>query len=394
MKKTIKFKIGLTVLGLLFIAGSAYALTPMEQLGKNLYFDENLSEPAGQACASCHHPFASFVDPDGAVPVSEGVNPGLFGNRNSPLSAYAAYSPVPFWNAEGLYIGGQFWDGRALDLADQAKQPFLNPVEMANPDRKTVIRKIQKSSYAGLFAKVCKSTLKDIDAAYDCMANAIAAFEMTAELNRFSSKFDCFVAAAGDAGQVNLNNWNNYTGNGLTGEELYGLALFNDVPANGGANCAACHPSSAPADGSAPGAVFTDFSYDNLGVPANPELLALPGNAGFVDLGLGQHLRTTGFDFCASNPDVCKPANEDGKVKVMSLRNIAMTAPYMHNGVFTTLHQVVDFYNTAGVDPKWGPPEVAANVNRGELGDLGLLPGDVDAIVAFLNTLTDGYICQ
>ena len=136
-------------------------LTPIEELGSFLYFDTNLSEPAGQACASCHEPAFGFVDPDSHLPVSEGVIPGLFGGRNSPMSAYAMYAPIlDFDEGEGLWIGGQFWDGRAtgdvLDdpLADQALGPFVNPVEMNNPDKASVIADVAASSYAGLFEQV------------------------------------------------------------------------------------------------------------------------------------------------------------------------------------------------------------------------------------------------
>jgi len=89
-------------------------LTPVEELGQFLYFDENLSEPAGQSCASCHDPGFGFVDPDVGLPVSEGVILGLFGGRNSPSSAYAMYAPVRYFDdVEGLWVGGQFWDSRA-----------------------------------------------------------------------------------------------------------------------------------------------------------------------------------------------------------------------------------------------------------------------------------------
>src|SRR5688572_1719182 len=114
-------------------------LTPKEDLGKLLYFDQGLSEPDGQSCASCHEPSAGFDDPDADLPVSEGVIPGRFGGRNSPISAYAMYSPSLHFNmVEGLWVGGQFWDGRGTGavlgdpLADQALGPFLNPVEMHN----------------------------------------------------------------------------------------------------------------------------------------------------------------------------------------------------------------------------------------------------------------------
>jgi cytochrome c peroxidase len=115
-------------------------LTPIKQLGQHLYFDENLSEPAGQSCASCHDPGFAFVDPDKGQPASEGVILGLFGGRNSPSAAYAMYSPIRYFDEqEGLWIGGQFWDSRATGeelgdpLADQALGPFLNSVEMNNP---------------------------------------------------------------------------------------------------------------------------------------------------------------------------------------------------------------------------------------------------------------------
>jgi cytochrome c peroxidase len=122
----------------------------------------NLSEPAGQACASCHEPSAGFVDPDSDLPVSEGVIPGRFGGRNSPASAYAMYAPTRYFDdVEGLWIGGQFWDSRATGealgdpLADQALGPFLNPVEMANPSKATVVRDARNGSYGDLFVRVC-----------------------------------------------------------------------------------------------------------------------------------------------------------------------------------------------------------------------------------------------
>ena len=123
-------------------AASAQAapLTAQEQLGKNIYFDAQLSEPAGQACASCHDTGAGFADPDRHLPVSEGVIPGRFGNRNSPSAAYATFFP-PFTTKGGIR-GGQFWDGRAATLAEQAKGPLLNPLEMDNPDKASVVKKV------------------------------------------------------------------------------------------------------------------------------------------------------------------------------------------------------------------------------------------------------------
>jgi len=167
-------------------------LTTQGELGKLLYFDENLSEPAGQSCASCHLPTAGWADPDTNLPVSEGVIPGRFGGRNSPVSAYAVFFPE-FSFTNNIAIGGQFWDGRATNLTEQAKGPFLTPVEMNNPDRETVLADIQASSYSNLFEQVCGPVV-DVDTSYHCMAEAIAAFESSEELNQFTSKFDAVQA--------------------------------------------------------------------------------------------------------------------------------------------------------------------------------------------------------
>ena len=148
--------------------GLARGMTPMEDLGRHLYFDENLSTPPGMSCASCHQPDAGFADPDTDIPVSQGIVPTRFGNRNSPSAAYAAFSPVFYYDEdEELYIGGQFWDGRAATLADQAKGPFLNPLEMKNPNKKTVVRRVKKSDCASLFLDVYgPGAFEDIEAAY------------------------------------------------------------------------------------------------------------------------------------------------------------------------------------------------------------------------------------
>jgi len=298
-----------------------------------------------------------------------------FGNRNSPTAAYAAYSPdfgTITEDDETLYAWGQFWDGRAKDLVEQAKGPFLNPLEMNNPNKRTVIVKIRNSEYAGFFEEVTGVNLKDpsdsnVELAYNKVAEAIASYESTSEVNQFSSKYDLYVA-----GEVQL-----------TDEERLGLELFE-----GKALCSQCHPSE-------PGpyadqALFTDYTYDNLCIPKNMDNLFYdlprkfnPEGAGFIDYGLGGFLKSSG---------IMGWENEAGKVKVSTLRNIAVTSPYMHNGVFGSLTQVVDFYNTRdNVSANWPAPEVAENVNIGELGDLGLNENEVHALVAFMETLTDGY---
>ena len=335
-----------------------------QDLGRQLFFDANLSSPAGQSCSSCHLPSAGFADPDREIPVSRGVHPDRFGNRNTPTAAYAAFSPeFHFDESEGIYFGGQFFDGRATNLIEQAKQPFLNPVEMANADELSVVEKVRQSEYAPLFMTVYGAQIfDDTEAAFNSIADAIAEFERSDEVNPFSSKFDYY-----QTGEATLSE-----------QELRGLALFN---AEDKGNCAACHPSGS-ADGTIP-ALFTDFSYDNLGVPANPQSPFLtqsgdfnPDGTAFVDFGLGGEL-----------VDVA----ENGKFKVPTLRNIAITGPYMHNGVFNTLEDVVRFYNTRDIDSTWPTAEVAENVNIDELGNLGLTADEEADIVAFLKTLTDGY---
>lgn len=339
---------------------SARPASPLseQQLGRFLYFDRHLSNPIGQSCASCHLPSAGFADPDQDLPVSEGAIAGRFGGRNAPSAAYAAYSPVFGMDpATGLFTGGQFWDGRAPTLEEQAKGPFLNPVEMNNT-KEGVVQAVRISNYARLFKSVYgPDSLDDTSAAYDLIAQAIAVFERTKQVNRFSSKFDQYLK-----GKVALSN-----------QEQNGLLLFN-----GKGKCSACHPSTST-DGITP-PLFTDFTYDNLGVPRNMEYpFYLMTPSPYPDLGLGPIVNDTA---------------QNGKFKVMSLRNIALTAPYSHNGYFKTLKDIVHFYNTRDIPGMWPAPDVAENVNTTELGDLGLTEQEEDDIVAFLLTLSDGYQCR
>lgn len=323
-----------------------------EFVGKAIFLDTNLSEPAGQACASCHDPKHGFKgNGDPLVAVVGGAVAGRAGNRNPPSAAYAFGSPEPGYQViddEQVYVGGQFWDGRAASLADQAKAPFLNPVEMNNPDRAAVVRKVCGSNYGLLFKlaygfRLCGGSSAVPDA-YDAIADAIAVFERSTEMNSFSSRYDRYLA-----GKLEL-----------TEKELAGLQLFE-----GKAKCAGCHPSGRRSP-------FTDFTYDNLGIPKN--LIHEATKAAPVDYGLGALLGP----------------QENGRFKVSTLRNIAISPPYGHNGYFQTLKELVHFYNTRDVESeKWPAPEVEDNVNRDELGHLGLTNDEEDAIVSFLEALTD-----
>jgi len=352
----------------------------LEQLGQALFFDPSLSQPAGQSCASCHDANAGFADPDRSLPVSKGVLQGRVGNRNAPTAMYAAFSP-PFHydEKEELYVGGQFLDGRAATLEEQAKGPFLNPLEMANPDKQSVVEKVRRAAYSQQFDSIFgKSALAQTDPAYERIAEAIAAFERSRQFSPFSSKYDAYLA-----GRTKL-----------TQQEMRGLRLFE---AEDKGNCAACHISQPGPKGEPP--LFTDFTYDNLGVPRNPDnpfyklpVQLNPAGAQWVDRGLG---------------GVLDKRSEDGKFKVPTLRNIALTGPYMHNGYFKTLRGSVVFYNDRDKKPLcktnlvteaealqqqcWPAPEVITNVNHDELGDLGLGEREIDDIVAFMQTLTDGW---
>jgi len=355
-------------------------LSAKAQLGQKLFFDTNLSRPAGQACASCHSPEFAFTDPDKDKPTSEGADPKseFYGNRNTPTAMYMAFSPTFHFNrSEGLYMGGQFFDGRAATLEEQAKGPPLNPIEMGNPDVETFVAKVKKASYATQFDKIYgANALNDSAQAFDYIADAIAEFERSPVLNRFSSKYDFYLFGKAT----------------FTAQERRGLAVFE-----GKGNCAACHPNRPPIKGTPP--LFTDFSYDNIGAPKNAENLFFsipaefnPDGANFVDLGLGASL---GLPL------------EEGKFKVPTLRNVAVTSPYLHNGYFTKLRNVVAFYNnrkttrrcadslldeTKSLAQKcWAIPEATQNVNFAEMGNLKLSSRDINDLTAFLETLTDGY---
>ncbi|MGV6858091.1 MAG: cytochrome-c peroxidase [bacterium] len=395
---------------------SAFAgMSPTEKLGDKLYHDKKLSEPNGQACASCHLEKAGLADPDQDIPVSEGVIPGLFGSRNSPTAGYAMYSPIfHFDSVESLWIGGQFLDGRATGntlgdpLADQALGPFLNPVEMANTTKVTVVRDAKKSKYSKLFRKVCgdvnlKSSA-EVDAAYDCIASSIGAFERTKRFGLFTSRYDKYLkncANRTDGSYEQLDDCAKGIGRNaqkaakkeLTKNQFAGLKLFVEANNNNGvfepgegAGCAACHvadwthvsdyslkvqePKWSP-DGWIP-PVFTDFTFDNLGIPKSEHPLLVKNP---VDLGLGAQV----FD-----------AQENGKFKVSGLRNLTKTAPYGHNGFFATLADITHFYNTRDTE-NWPIAEVPETQNASELGSLGLSAKQEKQLVQFMKTLTDGY---
>jgi cytochrome c peroxidase len=281
-------------------------------------------------------------------------------------------------------MGGMFWDGRATGwelgdpLAEQALGPFLNNLEQNMPHAKQVIKSVAKSDYASLFEAVwgpgsLNDTKDGIQTTYERIGRSIAAYERSAEVTPFSSKYDAYLR-----GETTL-----------TALEAEGLTLFE-----GQAMCSACHLSQPGPGGEPP--LFTDFTYDNLGLPKNlmnpfydaPHSVNPDGNQ-WVDPGLAGFLSGAGY------PQAVWMA-EQGKHKVPTLRNVAkrpspdFVKAFGHNGYFKSLEDIVHFYNTRDIEP-WPLPEVRVNVNKDELGNLGLTPAQEAALVAFMETLSDGY---
>ncbi|CAJ0866495.1 cytochrome-c peroxidase [Ralstonia flatus] len=377
---------------------SAETLSPMAQVGKQIFFDQALSASGKQSCASCHDPSRGFTDPNNLAVSIGGPNSDLPGLRNSPSLNYASFTPNFKVDSTGKASGGFFRDGRSASLADQAQQPFTNAFEMANASADDVLKTLLTRPYLDQFTAVfTEAGIQNSATAMQSIGRALAAFQSEdPSFHTFDSKFDAYLA-----GKTTL-----------TDAETRGLLLFNN-PTKG--NCNACHISTGK--GSTP-ALFTDFTYDNVGIPrnwsiaANQEGTPLPyvpkngvalgnPNYSYYDLGMCGPLRT---DFRVGG-STC------GKFKVPTLRNIALTPPYFHNGVFQTLDQVVAWYITRDTDPgRWyvkadGTPDVPyndlpvgfdANVNVAEVPyNPGTAPSltnqEMSDLVHFLCTLTDGF---
>jgi len=357
-----------TVAGLVSCGGGGTSVAPKiasvtkASLGKALFFDTSLSNPVGMACATCHAPTKAFTDPrPGAT--SQGAVAGLFGFRKAPSIQYMAFSPTFDANGAtgGGAIGGQFWDGRAATLEAQVKGPLLNPIEMGNASIQAVIDKVQAGAEAASMKLIYGANVFSNPAtAFSDIQDAIATFERTPAISPFTSKFDAYLK-----GKVKL-----------TAAEADGLSVFN-----GKGQCFNCHISKPLADGTPP--LFTNFNYANIGLPKNPTnpyytipSLYNPLGASFVDFGLGV---TT------------NRSTDQGLFMVPSLRNVAVRAPYFHNGGFPSLGSVILFYNSNSLGQVFGPPEVNANVNTTQVGNLGLNDQQTSDLIAFLQTLTDGY---
>jgi cytochrome c peroxidase len=418
----------------------------IELLGKLMLYDKELSVNRNEACAFCHLPETGFTGPVSELNRTTGSYPGSvrtrFSNRKPQSHAYAPLSPVLHYNpGQGDLVGGNFWDMRATGrrlgnpAAEQAEGPPTNPVEMGLPDIACAVYRASQRPYRGLFEvvwgqqafaiqwpsdveQVCNRPgpptgndempvhLTPVDrgraaATFDQMAQSIASYEAAAEVTALTSKFD-----AVQAGKAQF-----------TPQEQAGYALFR-----GKAQCNNCHRDGGPGEDP----LFTDFTASNIGTPANPLLpyyaearpdaagyVANPAGSSYVDPGVAGFLVR---DHLLSQPSEVDshwvplaPQNE-GRFQVPTLRNVdkrpnsTFIKAYGHNGYFKSLKSIVHFYNTRDVLPRcspndpgegatcWPAPESAKNMNTKFVGRLGLSDDEEDALVSFMQTLSDGVM--
>ncbi len=374
-------------------------------LGEQLYSDKNLSLNRTQSCATCHNLEHGFID-DRANDASRDTGNGLvasagslgdngtsIGDRNAPTAAYAFKSPefhsgtrqrsvvLQRFGAYEGFMGGQFWDGRETDLKGQAAGPPTNPDEMAMPNKAAVVdRLLEDASYVQAFEYIYGGDIfDDVESAYAAMAESIGEFEKSDVFAPFDSKYDRSLLNSTDENYFEIDNFSQVE----TGRSLFFSSDFT---------CAACHQlQPLPIKNE----VFTSFEFHNIGVPENTAL-RLINNAVGPDNGL--------FKNSAANIE-----SEKGKFKVPTLRNIAVTAPYMHNGIFNELETVIRFYQhaneravnldngaaiTAVNNPEtrtaWGDAEVNENISHDLLkGSITLSEGREKALICFLISLTD-----
>ena len=360
-----------------------FRLSPQAALGERIFNDASLSASGRQSCASCHVAATGGGQDNALAAQLGGADLSLQGSRTSPSIRYLAFGTAFRLDGGGTPSGGFFWDGRVSSLAEQARRPFFNPVEMALASPADLAARLAKADYAQDFAALYgPDILSRPDDALQAVGLAVQQFELEdVRLRAFSSKFDSFLDGKAT----------------LSAAEARGLAAFED-PLKG--NCSSCHTSARSRDGTHP--LFTNFTYHALGVPRNAELVANADPA-HADLGL---CAREGGDL-AARADLC------GSFKVPSLRNVALRRALFHNGRFKTLGDAVDFYAQRDTRPDRFypalpdgsvdryddlPPQFKANVNRGEApydrvpgGVPAISPAEVADIVAFLATLTDGW---
>ena len=365
----------------------------LSALGQVLFFDPSLSGSGRLACSSCHDPAHGFGPAnDRAVQLGGGDmhQPGV---RAVPSLKYLQAVP-PFTehfhesedeadeSIDNGPTGGLTWDGRVDRGADQARIPLLSDFEMGNRDEADVARRVLAAGHGKEIAAIAgPKAAADPATVYKTALKALEVYQQDyGTFYPYSSKYDAVLAGKAE----------------LTPQEARGLELFN-APNKG--NCASCHISRRGKDGTPP--QFTDYGLIALGVPRDRDIPANKDPA-YFDLGLCGPLRT---DFLKRD-DYC------GLFRTPTLRNVALRQTFFHNGAAHSLHDAVRFYVERETRPeRWYPrkadgsidkyddlPETAtANVNMDppfdrKAGDApALTPAEIDDVVAFLGTLTDGY---
>jgi cytochrome c peroxidase len=359
----------------------------LRALGRRMFVDASLSSSGGLSCASCHRLDRAFGPPNGLAVQEGGASLARSGVRAVPSLRYLQAVP-PFTrhqfapsdegdeSVDQGPSGGLTWDGRVDRGRDQARIPLLSAFEMANASSADVVHRVLAAPYAGEASRLAAAEGDDV---FTTALEALEAYEEDPVVfSPYSSRYDAVLKGAAT----------------LTAQEEHGLDVFND-PHKG--NCASCHPSQVDQRGIPP--AFSDYGFVALGVPRNP---AIPANADprYFDLGLCGPLRTT----FAGRAEYC------GRFRTPTLRNVATRSAFFHNGVVHTLRDAVAFYTTRDSQPeRWYgrgpdgapapfddlPSEYRPNVEVGTPfgqhpgGPPSLSDDEIDAIVAFLETLTD-----
>lgn len=370
-------------IGLGWKAPAKPTLSAPASLGQLLFHDPSLSSSGQLSCAGCHDPLHAHGPANDLPTQMGGPRMDQMGQRSTPSLRYLSFTPAFALDAQGKPSGGFFWDGRANSLQAQAIGPLLHPKEMANGSAAELVQRLSKGPHARRFEAVFGAQVwQQPQAALEAVALALAQYQIEdPQFHPFDSLFDAHLR-----GQASLSP-----------AQARGWALFKD-PQKG--NCAACHNADTAPDGRHP--LFTDHSYDNLGVPRNPQLTHNRDPSAF-DLGLCQ--RPDGS--LRQRTDLC------GAFKVPTLRNVAIKKVFFHNGQIKSLSEALHFYVERDTHPqRWYPtrpqgPVAVFNdltarwhrhVNQNEVPydrALGAAPALNDAeiqdLAAFLHTLTDGY---
>lgn len=310
------------------------------ELGKQLYFDPRISKNGTVSCATCHNPAKGWTD---NLKTSTGIN-GQKGGRNAPSVINTAYGKT------------MFWDGRAPSLEGQAQGPPQNPIEMGDQTHADIIKRLRTiPGYQDQFKKVFGT-----EVTLDGVAKAIASFERVASLSG-GSAYDNYIR--GDFEALNPSQ--------KRGMVLFGLRLLDDDEFKTDvvlqkAKCTLCHV----------GFNFTDENFHNLGVGFNAQ------TGKFADLGR--------FDV---TPTGAKNPADIGAFKTPTIRDIARTAPYMHDGSEATLEAVVELYDRGGnanphLDKDMKPLKLTAQEKQDLVEFMKGLTGKTEAVA--LPTLPPG----